>query len=84
MKDLIVEEREFLESLTKLKPQKQKSGYYRYTKQIKGKIRHYKRSRVLMQLHLNKELEMWEVVHHKDGNRGNDKIENLEVKYSRR
>lgn len=32
-----------------------------------------------MQLHLNKKLEMWELVHHKDGNKKNDSIENLKV-----
>ncbi len=30
-------------------------------------------------LHLNKFLEIWELVHHKDGNKENDNIDNLEV-----
>ena len=32
-----------------------------------------------MQLHLNKKLRIWEHIHHKDGDKSNDSIENLEV-----
>ena len=32
-----------------------------------------------MQLHLNKWLESFEIIHHKDGNKKNDSLENLEV-----
>jgi len=32
-----------------------------------------------MQLFLNKKLDIWEVVHHKDGDKTNDSVENLEV-----
>ena len=32
-----------------------------------------------MQLYLNKKLEIWEVVHHKNKNKEDDRIENLEV-----
>ena len=74
MRDLTQEEREFFEKLLKLKPQK-RQGYLAFT----HKKKHYKRSRVVIQLHLNKKLEMWEFVHHKDRNRENDDIENLEV-----
>lgn len=35
--------------------------------------------RVLMEKHLGRTLEPWEVVHHKDGNPSNNDIENLEV-----
>lgn len=45
----------------------------RFTKDRK----HYKRSRVLLQLHLNKKLEIWEIVHHKDLDKQNDNIDNL-------
>ena len=78
MKDLTIKEREFLESLLNLKPSKH-NGYYSYNKWINNTTKHFKRSRVLIQLHLNQKLEVWEVVHHKDGNRENDKIENLGV-----
>lgn len=61
--------------LLKLKPQK-RHGYFSFTKGNK----HFRRSRILMQLHLDKRLDIWEIVHHKDGNRENDNIENLEVK----
>ena len=43
------------------------------------KRKYYKRSRILMQLHLNKKLEVWEIVHHINGNRTEDRIENLEI-----
>jgi len=74
MKELKIEERKFFENLTKLKPTK-KGGYYYFIKNKKS----YKRSRVLIQLHLNKKLEMWEQVHHKDEDKQNDSIENLEI-----
>ena len=32
-----------------------------------------------MQLHLNQRLELWENIHHKDKNKENDDINNLEV-----
>ena len=75
MKELKKEEREFLEILTKLKPQKKPSGYYYFIKCRRS----YKRSRVLIQLFLNKKLEMWEIVHRKDENKENDSIKNLEI-----
>jgi len=74
MKNLKDSERRFLVGLLKYKPQK-RGGYFNFNY---GK-KHYRRSRVLIQLHLNKKLEIWEVVHHKDGNKENDFIENLEV-----
>ena len=79
MRNLTEKEKQFFEDLLRLKPQKQENGYYRYAKTIKGKVKNYKRSRVLMQLHLNKKLDFWDVVHHKDGDKGNDQLENLEV-----
>ena len=35
--------------------------------------------RVLMERHLGRKLEPWELVHHKDGNPQNNAIENLEL-----
>ncbi len=74
MEELTQEERIFLKSFTKIKPEKRK-GYLYFTFRNK----HYKRSRVLMQLHLNKKLEIWECVHHKDKNKSNDELLNLEI-----
>ena len=76
MRDLTKEEREYFERLLKTTPQKS-GGYYRY-KDWKSK-KNYKRSRILAQLHINKKLESWEIVHHKDENKLNDLISNLEV-----
>jgi hypothetical protein len=78
MKPLTKEERLFLEKLTTLKPSKN-NGYFRYTLTRNDMVKHFRRSRVLMQLHLNKRLEFWEIVHHKDRNKENDSMENLEV-----
>lgn len=78
MKDLKEEERKYIEMMVSLKPNK-RNGYIVFQKQIKGKRYRIKRSRAIMQLHLNKKLEIWEHVHHKDENRQNDQIENLEV-----
>jgi len=75
MKELTIEERKFLERIKSSSLSKSK-GYWRYT----HKKKHYTRSRVLVQLYLNKKLEIWEIVHHKNGNRENDTIENLEIK----
>ena len=35
--------------------------------------------RVAMERHIGRRLEPWELVHHKDGNPGNNAIENLEI-----
>jgi hypothetical protein len=72
MKNLI--SREFLENLLKKSFYKRK-GYF--CCDFEGK--HYKRSRIVIQLALNKSLGIWEIVHHKDGNKENDSPENLEV-----
>lgn len=74
MIELTEQEKNDLESLLKLKPQMH-NGYFHFVRNRKK----FKRSRVLMQLHLNKRLEMWEIVHHKNHNKTDDRIRNLEV-----
>ena len=75
MIELSVYEKELLEDISKRKSKKRSLGYFYFY--YKGK--QYKRSRILMQLHLNKKLSSFEIVHHKDGNKENDNINNLEV-----
>lgn len=55
---------------TKLK-EKESNGY----KKFHGRHEH----RVIMEKHLNRKLLRDEIVHHKDGNKGNNDISNLEV-----
>ena len=74
MIELSVYEKGLLEDISKRKSKKRSGYFYFY---YKGK--HYKRSRILMQLHLNKKLSSFEIVHHKDRNKENDNIDNLEV-----
>lgn len=74
MKKLTIEEIEELSTISKNKPFF-KNGYY----YIQRKKKKYKRSRIFMQLFLGKKLESWELVHHKDGNKTNDSIDNLQV-----
>ena len=76
MRDLTIDEKKELQRISKL-PTCKKNGYicfvdWRTTKK-------YRRSRTFMMLHLNKFLEVFEIVHHKDYNKQNDSIENLEV-----
>ena len=75
MRELTEEERLFFERI-KCSYLDKRNGYYYYNLRKK----HYKRSRILLQLHLNKRLELWELVHHKNGDRTDDRLENLEVK----
>ncbi len=44
-----------------------------------GRRRARREHRVIMQQHLGRRLEPWELVHHKDGNPKNNSIENLEL-----
>lgn len=75
MIELNKEYREFLEEISKRRAIKKSNGYFYYFYKGKG----YKRARIIMQLHLNKILSPFEIVHHKDRNKINDSIENLEV-----
>lgn len=74
MRELSKEERIFLKRILEHKPQNN-NGYAVFC----HKKKKYKRSRVKIQLHINKKLEIWEVVHHVDGDRMNDSLENLEI-----
>ena len=75
MEILTTEERAFLENLLKYKPQRNTQGYYHFV----YKRKKYKRSRVIMQLSLNKKLNVTEIVHHINGDKSDDRIENLKV-----
>lgn len=44
-----------------------------------GKRRARREHRVIVERHLGRRLEPWEVVHHKDGNPSNNEIDNLDV-----
>lgn len=44
-----------------------------------GRRRARREHRVIMAAHLGRDLEPWEVVHHKDGNPSNNEISNLEL-----
>lgn len=79
MRNLKEQEKIWLQNLTKYSARIQ-SGYYRFQPRNKkyGNTK-YKRGRVLLMLHLGKWLERWELVCHKDGDKLNDAIENLEV-----
>lgn len=48
-------------------------------RQIKINGKQMREHRYIMQIHLGRELEPWEHVHHKDGNKLNNNLSNLEV-----
>lgn len=83
MKKLTIEKTLFLREALNNWQKCVKNGYVYLIKDrtVRGIriVKRLKRSRVIIQLALNKELEMWEHVHHKDGNKQNDDLENLEV-----
>lgn len=79
MRNLETNEKEFLEGLKKYSV-RLIGGYFKYNPRNKtyGNTK-YKRSRVNFMLHHGVWLEKHEIIHHKDGNKQNDAIENLEV-----
>jgi len=56
-----------------------KDGYIVFHKMIKGRRFRVKRSRAFMQLHLDKKLSIFEIVHHRDEDKQNDSLKNLRV-----
>lgn len=55
------------------------AGYMEGNVWIEGKRRRIRQHRWVMEKHLGRRLQHWEHVHHKDGNRLNNDISNLEV-----
>lgn len=78
MRNLKPKEKEFFKHILTLKPSEH-LGYLSYRIDVNGVRKRFKHGRIILQLHLGKYLESWELVCHKDGNRRNDAIENLEV-----
>lgn len=56
-----------------------KRGYRWLYVEANGKRRARREHRVIMERHLGRRLEPWELVHHKDGDPRNNTIENLEL-----
>ncbi len=54
-------------------------GYRIVSRTINGKRHQIREHRLIMETYLNRKLEPWEVVHHKDGNQLNNALENLEI-----
>lgn len=74
MEDLTNNDKEFFKMLLNLTPQL-KNGYLNYIYKKKS----YKLHRIKLMLHLNKKLNIYEIVHHKDNNKLNNDINNLEI-----
>ena len=55
-------------------------GYRWISRTIDGKRRTIREHRWIIEQHLGRKLEPWEVVHHIDGNPSNNSIDNLELK----
>ena len=56
-----------------------KRGYRWLYVSENGRRRSRREHRVIVERHIGRRLEPWEVVHHKDGNPSNNQISNLEV-----
>lgn len=56
-----------------------KRGYCWVSIQQDGRYRAIRKHRLVMEQHLDRKLESWEIVHHKDGNSKNNNISNLEL-----
>lgn len=56
-----------------------KRGYRWLYVSENGRRRARREHRVIVERHIGRRLEPWEVVHHKDGNPSNNQISNLEV-----
>ncbi len=74
MRNLTKEERKLFKRALSNTPMI-RNGYWH----VQAFKKRFKVSRLTVMLHLDKFLERWELVHHKDGDRQNDAIENLEV-----
>lgn len=75
--ELSKEDREFFNYLRVTCYRAKKKGYIYYIDNKTKKS--YKRSRILYQIYYNVKLEKCDIIHHKDGNKENDKITNLEL-----
>ena len=74
MRDLTEEERVFFKRAINNKHFLKHRYWYCQTSRKRFKV-----SRLKIQLNLDKYLESWELVHHKDGNRQNDELDNLGI-----
>ncbi len=79
MRELTLDEIDFFKGLLKYSKRINNGYYFFQPRNRKYGNKKYKEHRILMQLHLNMKLEMWEVVHHIDGDKLNNNIDNLEV-----
>lgn len=83
MRELNVCEIEFFKGLLKYSKRISQNGYYYFQpKNIKYGNTKYVEHRLLFQLYYNVKLEIWEVIHHKDRDKLNNNIDNLEVMMS--
>jgi hypothetical protein len=80
MEELTQEDRDFFNNLREKCCRQKKKGYIYYI-YFNGKTKKsYKRSRILYQIYHNVKLSRFDIIHHKDENKENDNINNLELK----
>lgn len=80
MRELTKEEINFFKQIRENhKPFKARGDYFEYEYRILGKRNRIKRSRLNFMIHYGVFLERWEMIHHKDEDKENDNIKNLEV-----